>query len=174
MTRRYRKNTTTNFKRIGILLFLSLFVITIYKYGIKNINNNNWNDERNFIGYHEKTFDSKDKIIVHQQHEINRLNTLIRSLKQDLPQLDNNNNNNHRRLLIKNEPTSKNETCEKEEKLSQETIINEIKITLYSAIIILCGIVAVSICFERTEEVARSSCQEARRGKGQQGKAGKS
>ena len=101
MKRRYRKNTTTNFKRIGILLFLSLFVITIYKYVIKNINNNKLNDERNFIGYHEKTFDSKDKIIIHQQHEINRLNTLIRSLKQDLPQLDNN-NNNHRRLLIKN------------------------------------------------------------------------
>ena len=100
MTRRYRKNTTTNFKRIGILLFLSLFVITIYKYGVKNNNNNNWNDERNSIGYHEKTFDSKDKIIVHQQHEINRLNTLIRSLKQDLPQLDNNNNNNHRQILI--------------------------------------------------------------------------
>lgn len=159
MTRRYRKNTNTNFKRIGILLFLSLFVITIYKYGIKNINNNNWNDERNSIGYHEKTFDSKDKIIVHQQHEINRLNTLIRSLKQDLPQLDDN-NNNHRRLLIKNEPTSKNETCEKEEKLSQETIINEIKITLYSAIIILFGIVAVSICFERTEEVARENTKD--------------
>eukprot|EP00943_MAST-04B_sp_MAST-4B-sp1_P009105 g9105.t1 len=44
--------------------------------------------------------------------------------------------------------------------LPRTSTVREIRLTLYSAIIILSGIVAVSVCFEKTEEIAKEKTKD--------------
>ena len=97
--------------------------------------------------------------LVSQQNEIYRLNEEIRSLKETEQPAN-------RRLLVHpgaDSPLSsagKNESCSHDEGEDEKDVVREIRITLYSAILILSGIVAVSVCFEKTEEVAEEKTKD--------------
>jgi len=59
-----------------------------------------------------------------------------------------------------NTVSPRNDTCRSEGELPRTPTVREIRLTLYSAIIILSGIVAVSVCFEKTEEVAKEKTKD--------------
>ena len=103
------------------------------------------------------SFDYKDKIIIEQQREINALKMKLkyfgvgpaRSLNQET----------QRRVTAMSE-VGANSSCTGEEEPSEEEAVRELRLRLYSAIVILSGIVAVSVCFEKTEEYAEEKTKD--------------
>ena len=114
-------------------------------------------DVRPELATQANSFDYKDKIIIEQQREIHALKKKIKSFgmgaARSLRQKAN-------RQLTSISEVGKVILLHGEDKQSEEETTRELRLRLYSAIAILSGIVAVSVCFEKTEEFAQEKTKD--------------